>query len=120
MVEEQGKEGSPEVTEEDLQEEERLRKMRVRREAEKLSSMVFTKETRDHLVRAGTEMILAIDSMLPRDLVPPDVKEHYLAAKRETILLVKALLDAQLEVVKDMEKEETDMPVTGLHKIELE
>lgn len=96
----------------------RSHKRRVRMEAEKLGQMVFTSETRDHLVRAGTEMILAIDSMVPKGLVPPDVKKHYLAAKRETILLVKALLDAQLEVVKDLERDEEPPP--SFHKIDLD
>ena len=98
--------------------EDRAHVRRVRMEAEKLSQMVFTAETRDHLVRAGTEMILAMDSMIPRGLVPPEAKEHYLAAKRETMLLMKTLLDAHLEVIKDLEKNEEPPP--SFHKIDLD
>jgi len=56
------------------------------------------------MVRAGTEFVLALDAMVPRDMVPPAVKEHYLAAKRESLLLLKALLDAQLGMVDDLER----------------
>lgn len=91
----------------------------VRAEAERLGEMVLSAEARDHLVRAGTEMILAVDAMVPKGLVPPDVREHYQAAKRETILLMKALLDAQLEVIKGAGKEDEE-PLSSFHKIDLD
>ncbi len=68
------------------------------------------KATKQHLVRAGTEMVLALDSMIPRDRIPDDVKEHYIAAKRETILLIKSILDAQLEMVRDIERKRKEPP----------
>ncbi|MBI0583117.1 MAG: hypothetical protein ISF22_02700 [Methanomassiliicoccus sp.] len=109
----------PERESESAEEEQRMHQRRIRIEAEKMSESVFSRETRDHLVRAGTEMILAIDSMIPRDKIPEDVKQHYLAAKRETLLLVRALLDSQITMIKDIE-ENADLPETGLRKIDLE
>lgn len=102
---------------------EELRKRKMRHDAENLSDAVFNKETRDHLVRAGTEIILAVDSMVPRDKIPSDVKKHFLAAKRETLLLFRALLDAQLGMIRDLQKpveRPADEVEPGLRKIELE
>jgi len=104
-------------------EQEELRERKLRRDAERMAEAMFSAETRGHLVRAGTELVLALDSMVPRDMVPPAVKEHYLAAKRETILLLKALLDAQLGMVEDLEKpveRPADEVEPGLRKIELD
>ncbi len=101
-------------------EDEAARARRIKMEAEKLSEMMFSKETRDHMVRAATETILAIDSLIPREKIPPEVKEHYLGAKRETLLLIKALLDAQITVVQDLERKEPAPPEPGLKKIDLE
>ena len=69
-------------------EDDASRQRRIRFEAEKLGESMFSKETRDHLVKATAEIILAVDSMIPRDKIPEDVKQHYLAAKRESLLLV--------------------------------
>jgi hypothetical protein len=85
-----------------------------------MSDAVFSKETRDHLVRASTEIILAVDSMIPRDKIPEDVKQHYLAAKRETMLLIRTLLDAQINMVMDLESKTEPPPEEGLRKIDLE
>jgi hypothetical protein len=95
------------------------RQRRIRIEAEKLGESMFSKETRDHLVRASTEMILAIDSMIPRDKIPEDVKKHFMAAQRETLLLFRSVLDAQINLCRDLESKEQP-PETGLRKIELE
>jgi hypothetical protein len=108
-----------ERSEEPEQEDEDTRGRRIKAEAEKLSEAVFNRETRDHLVRAATETLLAVDSMIPRDKVPPEVWEHYLAAKRETLLLVRAVIDAQIGLVKDMESKEAP-PESGLKQIKLD
>jgi hypothetical protein len=106
-------------SEEPYCEDEAQRKQRIKYEAEKLSESVFSKETRDHFVRASTEMILAIDSMIPRDKIPEDVKQHYLAAKKETMLLIRSVLDAQITMVQDLENKE-EPPERGLKKIDLQ
>ncbi len=100
-------------------EEDMTHQRRIRYEAERMGETVFSKDTRDHLIRASTEMILAIDSMIPRDKIPEDVKQHFLAAKRETLLLVRSVIDAQIGMVRDIENKE-EPPETGLRKIELE
>ena len=100
-----------------------LRARKIRADAERMSEAMFGKEARDHLVRAGTEMVLALDAMVPRDIVPAEVKEHYLGAKREAILLMKAILDAQLGMVEDLSKpveKHEDEIEPGLRKIELD
>ncbi|KQM12710.1 hypothetical protein AOA80_00690 [Methanomassiliicoccales archaeon RumEn M1] len=105
------------------EEYEALRARKIKADAEKMAEAMFSKEARDHLVRAGTELVLAIDAMMPRDLVPPEVREHYLGAKRETLLLIRSILDAQLGMVEDLgkpvEKREDEVE-PGLRKIDLE
>lgn len=104
---------------EQVAEDEATHQRRIRYEAEKMGEAVFSKDTREHLIRASTEMILAIDSMIPRDKIPEDVKQHFLAAKRETLMLVRSVIDAQIGMVRDVEAKE-EPPETGLRKIELE
>jgi hypothetical protein len=101
-------------------EDDAARKRRIKMEAEKMSESVFSKDTRDLFVRASTELILAIDSMIPRDKIPEDVKQHYLAAKRETMLLIKSVLDAQITMVQDLESKKEAPPEPGLRKIDLQ
>jgi hypothetical protein len=104
-------------------EREELRVRKIRADAERMSEAIFSKEIRDHLVRAGTELLLALDAMVPRDMVPPEVKEHYLGAKREAIMLMKAVLDAQLGFIEDLQKpveKREDEIEPGLRRIELE
>ncbi|MDW5564116.1 MAG: hypothetical protein SA339_12930 [Methanomassiliicoccus sp.] len=100
-------------------EDEMTRQRRIRFDAERMGETMFSKETRDHLVRASTEIVLAVDSMIPRDMVPEDVKQHYLAAKRETLMLVRSLLDAQINMVQDLETKK-EPPEAGLRKIALD
>jgi hypothetical protein len=101
-------------------EDDAARKRRIKADAERMSEAVFSSETRDHLIRATTEIILAVDSMIPRDKIPEDVKQHYLAAKRETMLLVRSVLDAQINLVQDLETKREGPPEPGLHKIDLQ
>lgn len=101
------------------QESDASRQRRIRIEAERMGDSMFSKETRDHLVRATTEIVLAIDSMIPRDKIPEDVKQHYLAAKKESLLLVRSILDSQIGLVQDLQSGEQP-PEAGLRKIELD
>ncbi len=90
------------------------RQRRIRSEARVLSEEIFSKETLSHLVKASTEFILAIDSMIPRDKIPKEVVEHYTNAKKESILLVRALLNTQLKTVEETQDRK------GLEKIDLD
>lgn len=100
-------------------EEETGRGHRLKEEAERITEAILPKPAREHLVRAGSEMLLALDYMIPRDKIPDDVKQHLIAAKRETLMIWKCLLDAQLNVIKEMERKPQEEE-TGLRKIELE
>lgn len=105
--------------EEGAAEEEIGRGQRLRGEAERITETILPKAAREHLVRAGSEMLLAFDYMIPRDKIPDDVKQHLIAAKRETLMIWKCLLDAQLSVIKEMEREPQEEE-PSLRKIELD
>ncbi|MCQ5375884.1 MAG: hypothetical protein NO474_04735 [Methanomassiliicoccales archaeon] len=72
----------------------------------KISESIFSKEVHNHLVRAGTEILLALDSMIPESKFPPEARRHYLAAKREFLLMIKSVIDANLEVIDNIQKRE--------------
>jgi hypothetical protein len=72
----------------------------------KISESIFSREARDHLVRAGTEILLALDSMIPASKFPPEARRHYLAAKREFLLMIKSVIDANLQVIDNIQKRE--------------
>jgi len=95
--------------------DEESRRSRLKAEAEKVVDSVVNTETREHLTRAGVELMMALDSMLPKGLVPDDVKEHYRNAKRETALMMKAIIDHQVERGRCVKEE-----AKGLKKIDLE
>ncbi len=78
---------------------------------------MLTKEAKEHLVRAATELILAVDSMVPRDKIPPDVREHYQAVKRESALLVRSVIDSQIRAMDESKEKECK---EGLRKIDLD
>ena len=100
--------------EEEVGESQEERQRRIRCEAKTFSEEVFSSETISHLVKASIEFILAIDSMIPRDRIPKDVVEHYTNAKKESILLLRALLNAQLKTVEETQERK------GLQKIDLD
>ena len=60
------------------------------------SGGMFTQETVGHLMRAATEFMGAMDNMMPKKKVPDEVKVHYMAAKREMMLMARAMLDAKI------------------------
>ena len=53
----------------DVEEDAAERTRRIRREAQIMSEAVLNKEVRDHLIRASSEMLLAMDAMLPREKI---------------------------------------------------
>ncbi|MDH7509340.1 MAG: hypothetical protein QHH00_08115 [Methanomassiliicoccales archaeon] len=72
----------------------------------RVSESIFSREASEHLVRAGTEILLALDSMIPESKFPPEARRHYLAAKREFLLMVKSIIDANLQVIDSIQKRE--------------
>jgi hypothetical protein len=69
-----------------------------------------------HLMKSGTEFLMAMDTLMPKNVMPPEVKEHYNNIKKETLLLFRSFIDTQL---KDMEGKE-EAPAPRLRKIDLD
>ena len=53
-------------------------------------------ETVGHLMRAATEFLGAMDTMMPKKKMPTEVRKHYKAAKKEMLLMARAMLDAKI------------------------
>jgi len=53
-------------------------------------------ETVGHLMRAATEFLGAMDTMMPKKRMPDEVRKHYKAAKKEMLLMARAMLDAKI------------------------
>ena len=80
-----------------------------------MKDALLSKETTEHVVKAGTELFLALDSIIPESRMPADARKHYLAAKREFLLMMKSVIDANLEAVDNLQGKES----SGLKKIEV-
>jgi len=60
------------------------------------SGGMIPQEAVGHLMKAATEFLGAMDSMMPKKKMPSDVRVHYMAAKKEMMLMARAMLDAQI------------------------
>ncbi len=80
-----------------------------------MKDALLSKETTEHVMKAGTELFLALDSIIPESRMPADARRHYLAAKREFLLMMKSVIDANLEAVDNLQGKES----SGLKKIEV-
>jgi len=80
-----------------------------------MKDALLSKETTEHVMKAGTELFLALDSIIPESRMPADARKHYLAAKREFLLMMKSVIDANLEAVDNLQGKES----SGLKKIEV-
>lgn len=69
-----------------------------------------------HLMKSGTEFLLAMDTILPRNVMTPEAKMHYNNIKKETLLLFRTFIDGHL---KDME-EQAEAPAPRIRKIDLD
>ena len=76
----------------------------------------LSQDTVVHLMKSGTEFMAAMDSLMPRSTVPPEVREHYNNIKKETLLMFRSVIDSQL---KTMEAK-PEAPAPHLRKIDLE
>jgi hypothetical protein len=91
----------------------------LKKDIERVVNVLFPPEARHHVMRATTEMILAVDSVIPKGLVPQEVKNQYEVVRKETVTLVKTIAHAATnpsqagDESKTEEKEEK-----GLKKIE--
>jgi hypothetical protein len=76
---------------------------------------IASRETQEHLIRAGSEFFLAMESMMPDRTMPPEVKQHARAARIELLLMARAMIDAR---IARCDAPQARRPV--LKKIELE
>jgi hypothetical protein len=54
------------------------------------------KEAMGHMMRAASEFFTGMEGMMPKRTMPPEVKLHYKAAKKEMMLMARAMLDAKI------------------------
>jgi hypothetical protein len=80
---------------------------------------MFTPETMGHLMRAATEFMGAMDTMIPKKKMPAEVKVHYKAAKKEMMLMARAFLDAKIAAC-DAEQNGQAVEEQRVRKINLE
>ncbi|NYT12245.1 MAG: hypothetical protein GKC03_06825 [Methanomassiliicoccales archaeon] len=107
-------EGSKEKVEKEEEAPEFSRKDAMRKEAEEMMKVVFSEEARQHLIKAGSELLLAFEVMMPKSRFPEDTKRHYQQMRREFLLTAKSIIDSRLEVVEGKEASQ------GLKKIEID
>jgi hypothetical protein len=90
------------------------RKDAMRKEAEEMMKVVFSEEAREHLIKAGSELLLALEVMMPQSRFTEDTKRHYQTMRREFLLTAKSIIDSRLEGVEGKKAGH------GLKKIELD
>jgi hypothetical protein len=78
------------------------------------SEGMVPKETVGHLMKAASEFLVAMDSMMPRRKMPDEVRVHYKAAKKEMMLMARAMLDAKIAAC-DAEKAEEEPRVRKIN-----
>jgi hypothetical protein len=61
---------------------------------------MMSKETQMHLFKALSELAVVADGMIPKSKVPEEAKKHAVAAKKEILLMIRALIDAQIQCVE--------------------
>jgi len=90
--------------------------LQLKEEAEDLVKGLFSDEVKQHMINAGSEILLALDAMVPRSLIPEEARMHYHRMKRESLLMVKSLIDAKLSLLEDRDSKKEK----GLRKIDLD
>ena len=81
-----------------------------------MKEALLSKETTEHIMKAGTELFLALDSFIPESRIPVDARKHYLTAKKEFLLMMKSVIEANLEAVDNLEKSDS----SKLRKIDVQ
>ncbi|MGD0056954.1 MAG: hypothetical protein ABSB83_03745 [Methanomassiliicoccales archaeon] len=89
---------------------------KIKEEAKRMKEALLSKETTEHIMKAGTELFLALDSVIPDSRIPAEARIHYLTAKKEFLLMMRSVIDANLQVVDDLEKTDS----SKLKKIDVE
>ncbi|MGD0818779.1 MAG: hypothetical protein ABR986_10370 [Methanomassiliicoccales archaeon] len=79
------------------------------------SGGMMPQEAAGHLMKAATEFLGAMDTMMPKKKKMPDeVRVHYMAAKKEMLLMARAMLDAKIAAC-DGEKAEEEPRVKKIN-----
>lgn len=78
------------------------KKEMIKDEWKTLVKGISSKETQDHLVKAGSEFLLALDSIFPQSALPEEARRHMRAMRKEFLLMAKSVIDSRLE---SLEKE---------------
>ena len=60
------------------------------------SGGMISQDTIGQLMKAATAFLGAMDSMMPKRKMPDEVKVHFKAAKKEMLLMARAILDAKI------------------------
>lgn len=90
--------------------------LHLKEEAEELVRGLFSDEVKQHIINAGSELLLALDAMIPRSLIPEEARIHHRRMKKEFLLMVKSMIDAKLSLMEDSESRREK----GLKKIDLD
>jgi len=64
-------------------------------------SNMINPETMTHLMKAGMELMQAMEKAMPKKSVPPEVKMHAKNMEKEFLLMTRALIDHK---IKDFDK----------------
>lgn len=91
-----------------------LRTEAIRKEAEEMMKGVFSEEVRKHMIKAGSELLLALEAMMPESRLPAETKHHYHQMRREFLLMAKSIIDSRLDVAEGKKAGQ------GLKKIEVD
>jgi hypothetical protein len=80
-------------------------------------SNMIDPETMTHLMKAGMELMQAMEKTMPKKSVPPEVKAHAKNIEREFLLMTRAMIDHK---IKDIDSKKTKKSEPKLKKIELQ
>lgn len=94
----------------------RLRAVRdTEQRLERAARNVLTKEALGHIARAGKEAVAAANASLDGFLIPPRTRQHLLQAQRELLMAVRSFVDSALQEMGEKPPKARARP--GLKKI---
>jgi hypothetical protein len=86
----------------------------MKKEAEEMMKDMFSEDVRQHLIKSGSEFLLALEAMMPTTRVSEEARSHYTKMRKEFLLMAKSVIDDRLEMTEGMQAGK------GLKKIELD
>jgi hypothetical protein len=81
-------------------------------------SSMMDQEGLQHLMKGATEIMMAMEKMMPKKQMSPEIKMHAKAAKKEMLLMFRAMLDAKIQECDGNEAKAAPEP--KLKKIKLD